>query len=82
MKRGNIENYKQDGAKTFPKAQWTQVLPAFTKRTAFKSCHDLVGILLQNLDQAAASKSSQNFWLKRLTNLLPQNLVLTPASES
>ena len=78
MERGNIENYKQDGSKTFPKAQWTQVLPAFTKRSAFKSCHDLVRILLQNLHQTAASKSWQNLWLKRL----PQNLDLTSAPES
>ena len=57
-----------------PKAQRTQGLPAFTKRTAFKSYHKLVKIQPQNLNQTSASNSRPNFWNKMLVNLKPQNL--------
>ena len=52
-----------------PNAQRTQGLRAFTKITAFKSCHKLVKIQLQNLNQTPASKSrpfhlGHHYWLK------------------
>ena len=54
---------------TLSKAQQTQELRAFTKITAFKSCHKLVKIQLQNLNQTPASKSrpfhlGYHYWLK------------------
>ena len=60
--------------KTLPTAQQTQGMPAFTIRTAFKSCHTLVKIQLQNLDQTSASKI--------LTKNIHQNLDKTSASIS
>ena len=55
--------------KTLPKAQRTQELRAFTKITVFKSCHKLVKIQLQNLDQTSAFITQPHLWLKMLTNL-------------
>ena len=63
-------------------AQQTQGLPAFTLRTAFKSCHKLVKIQLQNLDQTSAFKSWSNFSFKFLTKNIHQNLDTTSASIS
>ena len=41
---------------TLPNTQRAQGLPAFTKITAFQSCHKLVKIQLQNFDQTSATK--------------------------
>ena len=69
----------QECDQTLPKAQQTYGLRAFIKIAAFKSCHKLVKIQLQNLDQTSVSKSWLNFWLKMLINLWPRNLHQTSA---
>ena len=60
--------------KTLPQAQRTHELRAFTKITAFKSCHKLVKIQFQNFNQTSTLKSWPNFWLKMLAKLQLQNL--------
>ena len=65
----------QECDQTLPKAQQTYGLRAFIKIAAFKSCHKLVKIQLQNLKKNSASKSrptvpqhqaltSRAFWLR------------------
>ena len=54
--------------KTLPKAQRTQGLPAFTKKTAFKSCQDM-----SQVGQHSASESRQNLSIQILIKLLAQN---------